>query len=120
MHELGIARNILDIAQQSVSKEQFPFVRGIKIRVGPFAGVVPDSLSFCFSAIVRDTAMSQAELLIEQAPLTAVCRECRRKSEIGNFIFRCPDCGGGNLELISGSELEVAEIEIAEQEGENP
>ena len=55
MHELGIAQNILEIVQQSVTKEQAPAVRWIRIRVGQLSGVVPDSLEFCFQAIVSET-----------------------------------------------------------------
>jgi hydrogenase nickel incorporation protein HypA/HybF len=111
MHELSIAENILDIVRQSVPDEQMAAVRNIRIRVGPFAGIVPDSLKFCFDALSGDAGMEKAVLQIEQTPLAAACHECGTKSEVKNFVFRCPACGGVNLEIISGKELEVVEIE---------
>ena len=114
MHELGIAENILDIVRQSVPDDRVSLVGNIRLRVGPFAGIVPDSLKFCFAALVADTGMANAALQIEETLLAASCRECGNEYGIKNFVFICPACGGGNLELISGKELEVIEIEIAD------
>jgi hydrogenase nickel incorporation protein HypA/HybF len=114
MHELGIAENILDIVRRNVPGDRASAVGNIRIRVGPFAGVVPDSLKFCFAALSADTGMTNAALRIEQTRLTASCRDCGNESEVKNFVFLCSACGGGNLEIISGKELEVIEIEIAD------
>ena len=112
MHELGIAESILDIARRSVPDGRASAVKNIRIRVGPFAGVVPDSLKFCFDALAGDTGMTNAALQIEQTALAASCRDCGDKSDVKKFVFLCPACGGGNLEIISGRELEVVEIEM--------
>jgi len=114
MHELGIAENILDIVKQSVPADQTSAVRNIRLRVGPFAGIVPDSLKFCFEVLSADAGMSNALLQIEETRLAASCRDCGNKSEVEKFEFRCPACGGGNLEIVSGKELELVEIEISE------
>jgi hydrogenase nickel incorporation protein HypA/HybF len=114
MHELGIAESILDIVKQSVPDGQASEVRTIRLRVGPFAGVVSDSLKFCFAALSGEAGMSNAVLRIEQTPLTALCRGCGNKSEVGKFVFRCSACGGVDLEIVSGKELEVVEIEVIE------
>jgi len=112
VHELGIVENILDIVRQSVPDNRMSAVGSIRLRVGPFAGIVPDSLKFCFDAIAGDAGMAKAELRIEQTSLAASCRDCGSKFEVRDFVFLCPACGGGNLEIISGEELEVVEIEI--------
>ena len=112
MHELGIAENILDIVRRSVPDGRASAVKKIRLRVGPFAGVVPDSLKFCFDVLSGDVGMVNAALQIEQTPLTALCRDCGKESEVKNFVFICPACGGGNMEIISGKELEVVEIEL--------
>jgi hydrogenase nickel incorporation protein HypA/HybF len=112
MHELGIAENILDIVRQSIPAGKASAVRNIRLRAGPFAGIVPDSLKFCFDVLSGDAGMAKAALQIEQTPLAASCRDCGNKSEVKNFVFLCPDCGGGNLETVSGKELEIVEIEL--------
>ena len=112
MHELGIAENILDIVLHSIPESRASAVGTIRLRVGQLAGIVPDSLKFCFDVISGDAGMSNASLNIEMIPLAASCRDCGNESEVGNFGFLCPTCGGGNLEIVSGKELEIIDIEI--------
>ena len=114
MHEMGIAENILDIVRQSVPDGQVSAVGNIRLRVGPFAGIVPDSLKFCFNVLSDDIGMAKAALQIEQTPLAASCRDCGVESGVKNFVFICPVCGGVNLEVVSGKELEIIEIEIVD------
>ena len=114
MHELGIAENILDIVRRNIPDDRASSVKIVRLRVGPFAGVVPDSLKFCFDALSGDAGMTNAALRIEQTPLVVSCRDCGNKSEVKNFVFLCSACGGGNLEIISGNELEVVEIELGD------
>ena len=118
MHELGIAQNILEIVQQAVPVEQAAAFRRIRIRAGQLSGVVPDSLQFCFSVIVGETKMKQASLEIEQIPTLARCRDCRHQFQLEDLVFICPSCKSTNLELISGRELEVVEIELSEENEE--
>ena len=87
MHELGIAQNIFEIVQQSVPGDQARLVRIIRIRVGQLSGIVPDSLDFCFSAIIDDTDMRQARLAIEQVPTLSQCKKCAHRFEIKDWIF---------------------------------
>jgi hydrogenase nickel incorporation protein HypA/HybF len=115
MHELGIAQNIYDIVQQSVPEELAPDVRKIRIRIGQFAGVVPDSLEFCFGVLIGESKMKQAVLCIEQPPLMSECRDCKHQFKVEDCNFRCPSCESANLELISGKELEIVDIEVVEK-----
>ena len=115
MHELGIARNILDIVRQSVPENQFPSVRWIRIRIGQLSGIVPDSLEFCFSALLDEAGMRQAGLKMETVPVVSRCRDCRHQFTVEDFAFTCRSCGSANLEMISGRDLEVVDIELADE-----
>jgi len=115
MHELGIAQNILEIVQQSVPKNQAKSVRDIRIRVGQLSGIVPDSLDFCFTAIINNTDMQQARLAIEQVPTLSQCKKCAHRFEIKDWIFSCPVCQSVSVELISGKELEIVDIQLADE-----
>jgi hydrogenase nickel incorporation protein HypA/HybF len=118
MHELGIAQNILEIVLQSVPEEQAQFVRLIRMRIGPLSGIVADSLDFCFSAVIGETKMRQARLAIEQIPMIARCKNCRHEFQMEDLTFLCPACQSSNLELISGKELEIVEIELIDENDE--
>jgi hydrogenase nickel incorporation protein HypA/HybF len=115
MHELAIAQNIVEIVQESVPRAQIPSVRIVKLKIGKMAGVVPDSVEFCFSAIASGTALQAASLEIEQIPTTGRCKACASDFAIEEYAFLCPTCGSFNVELVSGTELEVSEIEISEE-----
>lgn len=114
MHELGIARNILDIVQHSVPVDRYPEVKWIRVRIGQLSGVVPDSLEFCFSAIISETDMRQATLKMETVPTVSQCRDCGHRFTVEEFAFTCPSCNSANLELLSGRELEVVDIELTD------
>jgi hydrogenase nickel incorporation protein HypA/HybF len=118
MHELAIAQNILEIVQQSVPEEKAQWVRSVRMRVGPLSGVVADSLDFCFGAIIGDTKLRQARLAIEQLPLILRCKNCRNEFKTADLQFLCPACNSSSLELISGKELEIVEIELIDENDE--
>jgi hydrogenase nickel incorporation protein HypA/HybF len=68
MHELGLAWNILEIVGQYVPPDRAPTVRDVRVRIGDEAGVIADSLTFCFGAIVVGTPWAGARLAIERVP----------------------------------------------------
>lgn len=116
MHELGIARNILEIVQQSVPNDRSLSVRWIRIRIGQLSGIVPDSLDFCFRALLSETGMQQAGFIMEKVPTVALCKDCKQEFTVEEFAFTCPSCNSVDLELLSGRELEVVDIELADDE----
>ena len=120
MHELAIAQNILEIVRQSVPEEQAPDVKWVRIRVGQLSGVIPDSLEFCFSAIVGETDMPGAGLAIEEVPPVSRCKKCGHRFQIEDMAFVCPECKSTDLELIAGRELQVVEIELIDKKDEEP
>jgi hydrogenase nickel incorporation protein HypA/HybF len=118
MHELAIAQNILEIVQQSVPEEQVQWVRLIRMRIGPLSGVVADSLGFCFEAIIHETKMRKARLAFEQASMILRCRNCQNEFQSDDLAFLCSACQSSNLELISGKELDIVEIELIDESDE--
>jgi len=118
MHELSIAQNIVDIIGQYVPAERSGDVRLVRIRVGPLAGIVADSLDFCFGAIVGGTQFENARLDIEQTPVQSRCTACNLVFAVEGAAFLCPGCGSADLALISGTELQVVEIELSDPQAE--
>lgn len=116
MHELSIAQGIVDIIGQYVPAAQAADVRLVKVRVGQMAGVVPDSLDFCFGAIVDGTPLGRARLHIEETPIRSQCSACGEDFAVEGAAFVCPSCGSGDVNVISGTELQVVEIELSDQQ----
>lgn len=68
MHELSLANGILDLVQEYVPPDRAWAVRGVRVQVGDWASVLPESLAWCFSAIVSSTPYASASLVIERVP----------------------------------------------------
>ena len=112
MHELSIAQNILDILKQNVPEQELSKVRIIKLKIGEFAGIVTDSLEFCFEAVTAETSLNGVKLDIESIKVEATCKSCKQVFEVQNNVFKCPFCNGVNIEITSGTELQVVEFEL--------
>jgi hydrogenase nickel incorporation protein HypA/HybF len=112
MHELGVAAGILDIVRQHVPASDARRVRAVRVLLGEMAGVVPDSLDFCFGAIVAGTPYASAFLSIERVPARGRCGACGRLVELSRLQWVCPSCGELGLTLTSGDELQVADVEL--------
>ena len=112
MHELGLAQSILDLVRQHVPDADLPSVRAVRVRVGAMAGVVADSLEFCFSAILTGTPCAGAYLAIEPVPAQARCRACAAEFALRTPVFQCPSCRGTAVEMVSGRELQVVDVEL--------
>lgn len=115
MHEMGIAMQMADIAKASIPEDmQDVKVERVNLKIGKLAAVVPESLRFCFEIISKDTRLEGAELNIEEVPVQAQCKDCGAEWTIEDPIFKCEKCDSGSIEIISGRELEISSIEIAD------
>jgi hydrogenase nickel incorporation protein HypA/HybF len=118
MHELGVATAVLDIVRQHVPESQAHLVRRVRVRLGELAGVVPETLEFCFGAIVAGTPYQGAVLDLERVPVRGRCKDCGATLAMHEPVFWCPDCHSSRVRLLSGREMNVTEVELEdEQEG---
>jgi hydrogenase nickel incorporation protein HypA/HybF len=67
MHELSIALNIIEIAEQELARHGGERVRSVHIRVGPLAGVAKEALLFSFGLACEGTSAQGCSLIIEDA-----------------------------------------------------
>ncbi|MBC8246485.1 MAG: hydrogenase maturation nickel metallochaperone HypA [Deltaproteobacteria bacterium] len=119
MHEMGIAMQIVEIAASSIPAElNNTEVKKVNLNIGKLAAVVPDSLRFCFGIAAQDTALSGAELVINEVPVVARCNDCQNEWTITGPAFACEKCQSGSIEILSGRELNIESIEIADEDEE--
>jgi hydrogenase nickel incorporation protein HypA/HybF len=109
MHELAITESVV----MSVS-ERFGDARVLRVllQIGKLSGVVPDAVRFCFDVCARGTTLEGATLEIDEIPALARCRDCGAAVELESFFGLCR-CGSVSLEMLSGQELKVREVEVA-------
>jgi hydrogenase nickel incorporation protein HypA/HybF len=112
MHELSLAKDIVDLVYQNVPSSEINQVSNVVVKVGEFSGVVIDSLKFSYRAIVADTGLEKSELEINYVPFRLRCNSCGKitSNEFGMVI--CEECGSGDTEILSGNELQVVEVRL--------
>ena len=116
MHELSIAQSIVEVVEARAAEYNAARVKGVRLKIGEASGVVTDSLTFCFEMLTSlDPALTGAQLLIDIVPHRAQCRHCDREFTVTNFVAQCPTCAEWSSEIISGTELQILEMEIESQ-----
>ncbi|HTQ11258.1 MAG TPA: hydrogenase maturation nickel metallochaperone HypA [Fimbriimonadaceae bacterium] len=114
MHEVGIITQAVDIAVDAARRSGAERVVRLKLRVGEYSGAVPDALAFGFDVVTKGTIAEGAMLEIERVPALCRCDACDREFRPEGPVFFCPHCGVPSSTILSGRELDVAEIEVAD------
>jgi hydrogenase nickel incorporation protein HypA/HybF len=112
MHELSLASAIVATVERHAAGRR---VGVVNLRVGRLRQVVPDSLEFYFGFVAKETVCEDARLELEVLPAVLGCSGCAHEWELEEPPFRCPECGGAEVAVVSGDELEVESIEIEEE-----
>ncbi|OAN48375.1 hydrogenase nickel incorporation protein HypA [Chloroflexus islandicus] len=112
MHELSIAHNIVNIASTAAAEAGAEEISVVHLRIGALAGVVADALRFSFAIAAEGTPLANAELIIEEVPVTVFCPTCNTEVTLPNpRLFRCPQCGQPSGQIVHGRELELVALE---------
>ncbi len=116
MHELAIAQSIVEIVETRAAECHATHVKGVRLRIGEAIGIVADSLTFCFEMLTSlDPTLTGAQLLIDTVPHRAHCRHCASEFSVTNFVAQCPTCEEWSSEIVSGTELQILEMEFEAQ-----
>ena len=112
MHELTITQNILDIALNAASQQNARFIHTIRLRMGPFSGVVPECVQMYLDVLAKGTVAEGAKIEVTTVPLRVLCRDCGKEGEITRTHIQCPYCGSLHLKRLSGREFMVESLEV--------
>ncbi|HEX8868647.1 MAG TPA: hydrogenase maturation nickel metallochaperone HypA [Lentzea sp.] len=110
MHEVSITQEVVAAITERLGDRRITVVR---LEIGKLSGVVADAVRFCFDLVAEGTTAEGAELVIEEPPGRALCRDCAAAYEVDSLIVLCPACGGANAEVVSGNELRIKSVEVS-------
>ncbi|AFY47052.1 Zn finger protein HypA/HybF (possibly regulating hydrogenase expression) [Nostoc sp. PCC 7524] len=110
MHELGITQNIVAIVNEYAKGAK---VRRVVVEIGKLSAIMPDAVQFCFDICTQGTSLAGATLEIIAIPGLAKCRQCGAEIALEKPFGLC-ECGSVHLDLITGEELKIKEIEVEE------
>jgi hydrogenase nickel incorporation protein HypA/HybF len=109
---MSIAQNLIQVIQEEMLKAEASVLRSVRLNIGKMCSVVPDALSFCFEVIVAGTTLEGARLIMDTIPLRGHCPGCDKEFDIEDYVFVCPYCRNPAIEVISGQDLTIVEIEV--------
>lgn len=115
MHELSIAQSIFEAVAEKAAEFQATRVKGVRLKIGEASAIQADSLCFCFEMLTQaslNPVLAGAQLQIEYVPHRAWCRNCAQEFSVSNFITQCPSCQRWDTEVVSGTELQIIDMEI--------
>lgn len=108
MHELSIATAIVETAQRHAEGKP---IEGITVRIGPFSGVVKESLVFYLDLLLEEKERPKAHIEIIHAKANATC-PCGASFQISSAMTPCPSCGDYNIRCSDGRDCTIESIEV--------
>lgn len=112
MHELSLTQNLIEIAEQHARREDAKTITCIAMEIGALSGVIPEAVEFAFEACTKGTMAEGATLEIVRVPAIGHCQECDAESQMESLTDGCAECGSFALNIISGQEMTLTEMEI--------
>ncbi len=61
---------------------------------------------------MRGSLAEGARLEIIQLPGEAWCMQCAKSVEVKQRFDQCPDCGGYQLQVTGGDQMQIKELEV--------
>jgi hydrogenase nickel incorporation protein HypA/HybF len=127
VHELAVAQAIVGAAERHADGRPVTIVR---VGVGRLRQVVPEYLTWFFEIAAKETLCEGASLECERLSSLLRCAACGAEwdpapppaPDQASLIvgFRCPECGGGDHQVVSGDELVVESIDVREEASADP
>lgn len=111
MHELSIAKDLLEIVTETAAAHHVNRVSRLRIVVGALGNVVPEALEFAFEVAGQGTVAEGARLEIVEVPVTVRCNACQAETVLEDFAFLCTECGSLDVTVLRGKELYLDSIE---------
>jgi hydrogenase nickel incorporation protein HypA/HybF len=113
MHEYSLAQSLVRQVIELQQREHATRVNAVYVRVGEFAGVDAELLRSAAESLASEMPdLASARIVLETVPLRARCSSCEREFPVENFRFACPHCGGRQVTIVHGEELQLERIEL--------
>lgn len=116
MHETSLVNSLLRQVDRVLVQNQAAVAKVIEIEMGPLCGAEPELIRSAFDRFAIDSRWSKTKLIIRQSHLVVECLQCQAASQLDKFVFRCKQCGSGNVKVIAGDQLRLLFVTIAEPE----
>ncbi|MDQ6970954.1 MAG: hydrogenase maturation nickel metallochaperone HypA [Mariprofundus sp.] len=112
MHEMSLCEGVLNVLEDSARGQGFKKVKTVWLEIGVLAGVEHEAMLFSYEVVVRGSIAEGSKLEIIELPAQAWCMMCMKEVEVKVRAEPCPACGSYQLQISSGDELRIKELEV--------
>jgi len=117
MHELGVVFYVIKDVKRIGEDAGVEKINSVTVEIGEVTGVIHDQLIDCWKwAAGREVMLKDAELIIEPIKAITFCEDCKENYSTLEYGKICPHCGSEHTYLIAGSEFNIKEIEVYDNE----
>jgi hydrogenase nickel incorporation protein HypA/HybF len=113
MHEMSLCEGVMQVIEDNAKTQNFASVKAVWLEIGALSGVEVSALSFCFDVVCKGSIAHNATLHIIELPAQAWCMQCAQIITIKQRYDACPHCNGHQLQVTSGDEMRIKEMEVA-------
>jgi hydrogenase nickel incorporation protein HypA/HybF len=115
MHEMSIVTGLLDAVRQETQSYAGKQVLTVRVRFGSLRLIIPEIMQTCYAAATKDTPLASSNLVLEEIPARARCRQCSAEFPVEENWFQCPKCQTPGSDILTGNELDLVGIELADK-----
>lgn len=117
MHEMSVVAYVIDTLDAFAERNMVREIQSVVLQVGAVSGVIPDFVHECWAPAVHFSKhMQKSTVEIEEIPARGRCRDCGTEYDMQKYEGICPVCMSNKWEELSGSELIIKEVRIAESD----
>jgi hydrogenase nickel incorporation protein HypA/HybF len=107
VHEFSIGANLVAAVLEELARLKTP---PGALRVAH--QIVPDTIVFAYNSLSQDTPAAGSKLVLRPVPVTACCKACGWEGALDVPLFLCGACQSGDVEVITGMELQLESLEV--------
>ncbi|CFQ54321.1 hydrogenase nickel incorporation protein HybF [Yersinia frederiksenii] len=112
MHEISLCLSTLELIEKQAQLHGATRITAVWLEIGALSCIEESALRFSFDSASRQTLAAGCQLHLSYQPAKAWCWECSTSVAIERHDAGCPHCGSHALQVESGSNLQVKQIEV--------
>ncbi|MDR2147303.1 MAG: hydrogenase maturation nickel metallochaperone HypA [Tannerella sp.] len=112
MHELSLALNIVEIAEEKAKEKNASEIEEIELEIGRLAGVELQTFFFALESAVKGTILDKAHIVRHIIDGEGRCSDCGKTVEMTSLLTPCPACGSYLINILKGKELKIKSLLI--------
>ena len=116
MHELAIARHLLELTLEHAEESKATEIHQINIVIGQLSSFVDESIQFYWDMFSADTLAEGATLNFSYVPMELTCGECQHTFSPQELTFLCPQCKSNRVQVTGGDQCYLESIDIEARE----